>query len=278
VVDAHVHFWDPAKFQYDWLSDIPALQHPHLPADYTAESAGLGVAQMVFVECNCLPSENVREAMWVEQLDERVAGIVAFADLTDTVGLGQTLDQLQRLSRVRGIRHNIQGQAQGFCLQPAFVDGVREVGRRGLTFDVCVTHDQLDDVVQLVRRCPDTRLVLDHCGKPAIRSVVREPWQTRIAELAGHENVWCKISGLLTEADPNYWREEELLPYAQHVVSCFGTERVLYGSDWPVLKLAGRYVDWLGFTRTFTASWSAAERQLFYHVNATHFYGLNDSR
>jgi len=274
MVDAHVHFWDPGNFHYDWLGASTPLNRPFLMSDYSAASAGLGVEKIIFVECNCLPSENVREADWVARLDERIAGSVAFADLTDSIGLGATLDRLQRLSTVRGIRHNIQGQAAGFCLQTAFVAGVREVGRRGLTFDVCVTHDQLDDVVRLARRCPDTRLVLDHCGKPAIRSVLLEPWQTHIAELAGCENVWCKISGLLTEADATYWREEELLPYAEHVVHCFGTARVLYGSDWPVLTLAGRYVDWLGFTRTLTAGWGAADRRLFYHDNATHFYGL----
>jgi L-fuconolactonase len=278
MVDAHVHFWNPVGFQYDWLSGMPALNRAFLASDYAAATARLGVDSIIFVECNCLPSENVREAEWAEQLNAPIAGVVAFADLTDVAGLAPTLDRLQRLASVRGIRHNIQGQAQGFCLQTAFVAGVREVGRRGLTFDVCVTHDQLDDVVQLARRCPETRLVLDHCGKPAIRSALREPWQTRIAELAGYENVWCKISGLLTEADATYWREEELLPYAEHVVSRFGTARVLYGSDWPVLTLAGRYVDWLGFTRTLTASWSAADRQLFYHDNAINFYGLHDTR
>jgi L-fuconolactonase len=278
MVDAHVHFWNPGGFQYDWLSGMPALNRAFLAADYAAATAGLGVDRIIFVECNCLPSENVREAEWAEQLDERVVAIVAFADLMDAAGLAGTLDRLQRVPKVRGIRHNIQGQAPGFCLQTAFVAGVREAGRRGLTFDVCVTHDQLDDVVQLARRCPDTRLVLDHCGKPAIRSGLHEPWRTHIAELAHRDNVWCKISGLLTEADATYWREEELPPYAEHVVSCFGAARVLYGSDWPVLTLAGRYVDWLGFTRTLTASWSAADRQLFYHDNATNFYGLHDTR
>jgi L-fuconolactonase len=277
VIDAHVHFWGPGVFSYEWLAKIPTLHRPFLPAEYTVATNGLGVEQIVFIECNCLPAENVQEVEWVERLDHRVAGTVAFADLTDGARLGQTLDRLQQLPRVRGIRHNIQGQAPGFCLQTAFVEGVREVGRRGLTFDVCATHDQLDDVIKLARRSPDTRLVLDHCGKPAIRSGLLEPWQTRIAELGGCENVWCKLSGLLTEADTTYWREEELLPYADHVVHCFGTARLMYGSDWPVLTLAGRYVDWLGFTRTVTASWSAADRQLFYHDNATRFYGLNDA-
>jgi L-fuconolactonase len=116
--------------------------------------------------------------------------------------------------------------------------------------------------------------VLDHCGKPPIRERRTEPWQTDVAALAAHENVSCKISGLLTEASREGWSDDDLVPYAEWVVGQFGADRVLYGSDWPVLTLAGNYCDWYGFTQRFTAAWSAAERSAFYGANAARVYGL----
>lgn len=275
VIDAHVHFWDPGVLSYPWLAGSATLNRPFGPADHAEAAEGAGIERLVFVEANCHPSENVLEAEWIEQqADRRIAGIVAYAELTDAAGLGRSLDALQDLPRVRGVRHNIQGEPAGFCLQSVFLEGVREAGRRGLTLDVCATHDQLADVVELAHRCDDTRLVLDHCGKPAIRDGLLDPWRARIAELARRPNVWCKLSGLLTEADAAAWREEDLRPFAEHVVDCFGIERLMYGSDWPVVTAAGSYADWLGFVRRFTEGWSAAERRRFYHDNAVRFYRL----
>ncbi|HEY8485689.1 MAG TPA: amidohydrolase [Longimicrobiales bacterium] len=277
IVDAHVHFWNPGLLAYPWLDGIPKLRRPFLPADFASSTGDAPVEKIVFVECNCAPGDNLREVEHVARLAEaepRIAGLVAYVDLTDAAGLDRTLDALSDYPLVKGIRHNIQGEPAGFCLQPAFVEGVRKVGRRGFTFDLCVTHDQLPEVVRLVELCPDTRFVLDHCGKPAIRQGLLEPWKGEIARLAARGHVWCKLSGLLTEADVERWREEDLVPYAEHVVEQFGIDRVLYGSDWPVLTLAGQYADWYGFTRRLTAGWSESERRRFYYENAVHFYGL----
>ncbi len=282
MVDAHVHFWDPGALHYPWLDELPSLRQAFLPHDYRAATGEAPISRIVFVEANCRPDETQREVALVQRLAEdepRIAGIVAFADLTAGLGAGdwgleRTLDVLSGSPRVKGIRQNIQGQPAGFCVQPAFVDGVREVGRRGLTFDLCATHDQLSDVVELVRRCPGTRFVLDHCGKPAIKEGRAERWRTDIAALAVYENVSCKVSGLLTQAAPEARSDEDLVPYAEWVTRYFGKQRVLYGSDWPVLTLAGSYGDWYGFTARFTATWTAAERDRFYGGNAVAVYGL----
>jgi len=282
IIDSHVHFWDPGGIHYPWLKSVPALDRAFLPSDYAAATDGTAITQLVFVEGNCRPEEAPRELEWVKrlaQVEPRIAGVVAFADLTEGLGtrgsgLERTLDELASSPKVKGIRQNIQGQPAGFALQPAFVEGVRAVGRRGLTFDLCVTHEQLREVTDLVRRCADTRFVLDHCGKPAIRHGRLEPWRSDIACLAAQENVCCKLSGLLTEAEPQGRRDEDLTPYAASVVECFGTERVLYGSDWPVLTLAGSCGDWYGFTERFTAGWTAAERRRFYADNAIRVYAL----
>jgi len=281
IVDSHVHFWDPAQLHYPWLDGVPSLHRAFLPRDYAAATGHIPIDRIVFVEANCRPAEARREVELVERLAEagpRVAGIVAFVDVAQGLGprgsgLAKTLDALSTLPRVKGIRQNIQGQPAGFCRTRAFVDGVRAVGRCGLVFDLCATHDQLGEVVDLVRDCPETRFVLDHCGKPAIRQRSLEPWSERIARLAAHENTCCKLSGLLTEAG-EAWCPEDLLPYAARVVECFGPERVLYASDWPVLTLVGDYSTWYGFTERFTRGWGAADRGRFYGDNAARVYGL----
>jgi L-fuconolactonase len=276
VIDSHVHFWDPAALEYPWLEGLPSLRRPFLPRHLRAAAEEVPLQGVVFVEANPRPDQGVEEVRLVRSLtaaEPRVLGIVAFASLSDPGGLPSALDALQAEPRVRGLRHNIQGNPPGFCLRTSFVEGVREVGRRGLTFDLCATHDQLGEVVELARRAPYTRLVLDHCGKPAIRTGAMEPWRAHVRALADLPHLWCKLSGLLTEAGEG-WTEERLEPYAAHVAECFGPDRLLYGSDWPVLTLAGRYRDWYQFTRRLTRAWTEEEQRRFFHDNARECYGL----
>jgi L-fuconolactonase len=281
IVDSHVHFWDPAELHYPWLDALPSLQRAFLPQDYAAATGQVPIGGMVFVEANCRPEESRREVEFVQRLAEaepRIAGIVAFVEMAEGLGtrgsgLGKKLEALSRSPLVKGIRQNIQGHSVGFCAQRAFIEGVREAGRLGLVFDLCATHDQLREVTELVELCPDTPFVLDHCGKPAIHGGGFEAWSADITRLAAHPNVCCKLSGLLTEAG-EAWCPEDLLPYAARVVECFGPERVLYGSDWPVLTLAGDYGTWYGFTERFTQGWSASERSRFYGDNAARVYDL----
>ena len=277
IVDAHVHLWDPATLHYPWLDALPTLQHSFVLADYSAAVGELPVERCVLVEGNCRPAESVREVALFERFAggaPRIAGIVAFAELTMPATFATTLECLTNIARVKGIRRNIQGQPRGFALQRAFVNGVREVGAHGWTFDLCITHDQMGEAIALVEQCPDTQFVLDHCGKPAIRAGARDAWRRDLGRLAAHENVCCKISGLLTEADPTHWRVEDLIPYAADTVECFGIDRVLYGSDWPVLTLAGNYASWFDFTTHITDSWSDHERRQFYGENAARVYRL----
>ena len=274
IVDAHVHVWDPSHLRYPWLSQIPLLARPFLRSEYAAATTGIAIERTMFVEANCLPEQTLDEV----ELFGRIAGstpeapgIVAFASLDEPNSLYRALDQLSANPLVKGIRHNIQGEPRGFCLQPSFVAGVREVGRRGWTFDICATHDQLEDVLELVRACPNTRFVLDHCGKPAIRDRLLDPWRANISAIAEVETVACKLSGLVTEARRE-WRADDLVPYADHVAEAFGVARLIYGSDWPVLTLAATYQDWFAFTEQFTSGWSADDRRAFYGANALRVY------
>jgi L-fuconolactonase len=279
LVDAHVHFWDPEELEYPWLDSVPSLRCAALPAAYDAAIAAAPIDRVVVVEGNCQPTQARRELELFERLaatDARIGGIVAFVELTVPEARDRAFELLSGCALAKGVRQNIQGHAAGFCLQPSFIEGVCAAARRGFTFDLCLTHDQLPEVIDLVGRCPNTRFVLDHCAKPAIRDGAFDdslPWASNLARLARFDNVWCKISGLLTEAGPRH-PEEDVLVYARYAVDCFGTDRVMYGSDWPVLTLAGDYAGWHRLTRRLTADWPAAEARRFYAENALHVYRL----
>jgi L-fuconolactonase len=215
--------------------------------------------------------------VWIDRLadaEPRIAGIVAFLDLLDEAHRDDALVRLADSRRVVGVRHNIQRQPPGFALQPAFVRGVRAVTETGRPFDLCITADQLAEVNALVELCPDTDFVLDHCGKPAIRDDAFVPWAGPIRELASHGGVHCKLSGLLTEARADQRTTAGVRRYAEHVIACFGAERLIYGTDWPVSTLGGGAELWRSITDELTSAWSEIQRRAFYSDNAMRFYGL----
>ena len=151
------------------------------------------------------------------------------------------------------------------------------LGARGLPFDLCITGDQVGDIVELVERCPDTRFVLDHCGKPAIRDDRFARWEASLAMLASHERVVCKISGLLTEARPDQRNAASLRPYVEEARACFGAERLIYGSDWPVSRLGGGVEHWRAIVDELSAEWPEQERRAMLGENAARFYDLEVS-
>ena len=279
VIDAHVHFWNPGALHYPWLRSVPELRRTFQPADFESFASG-EVDQVLFVEANCRPSESMRELDFVDGLAEReprIVGAVAYVDMCDVPARDLALEQLKTRRRVVGVRHNIQGTPRGFSLQPEFVAGVQAVGASDLVFELCITADQLLEVTELVRRCPDTSFVLDHCGKPSIRTDDFEPWATDLARLAEYENVACKVSGLASEARPEQRTAEGLFRYARHAMYCFDSNRVMYGSDWPVVTTAGGEPAWRTIVEGFTSDWTTAGRQAFFSGNAIRLYGLREN-
>jgi L-fuconolactonase len=279
IVDTHVHFWDPEKLVYPWLAGVKSLQRAFGPSDFQSAFASAPIEKMVFVECNVRADQTEQEVSWVESLalDERgLSAIVAFSDLTIHEERLRTalLERLVARPLVRGIRHNIQGQPKGFCLQPSFIAGVQTVHRLGAHFELCVTHDQLEDVLELLRLCPSGRFIVDHGAKPSIKTNLMQPWKARMQEIARFENVSCKISGLFTEADLTRQPVDVVRPYAEHIAASFGPERILYGSDWPVCTLAAEGMRWVDFVQSLTAAWPEREQKLFYRENALNLYRI----
>ncbi|RYD63871.1 MAG: amidohydrolase, partial [Sphingomonadales bacterium] len=193
IVDTHAHFWDVEKLDYTWIERGSPFDRSFHLADYQRASAGLPIERLVFVECDAHASCSVAEAEWVTglaEIDPRIEAIVARVSLLDDAAAA-TLETVAAMPLVRGIRDNIQGNPPGFALQDRFMDGVRAVQLRGLHFELCLKHDQLDETIELVRRCPDGQFVLDHCAKPGIAAGLREPWAAKISDLAALPNVAC---------------------------------------------------------------------------------------
>jgi len=276
IVDSHIHFWDPNRLQYDWLSEVPAINKAFLPVDLAEQASEVNLEKIVFVQCDCVPEESINEVEWVSSLakeEPRIQAIVAFAPLEQGEAVRSHLQKLAEFPLVKGIRRLIQSEGPGFCAQPEFVSGVQLLPEFGFSFDICVIHHQLDDVLHLVAQCPDVSFVLDHIGKPGIKDGQMEPWQTQISKLAQFPNVACKISGLVTEADLEKWTPQDLQPYINHVVNAFGPDRVMYGGDWPVSLLATTYQDWIDTLNAATANLSQENRHKLFYQNACAFYG-----
>ncbi|MFZ1757357.1 MAG: amidohydrolase family protein, partial [Caldilineaceae bacterium] len=272
-IDAHVHFWNPNQIDYPWLVDAPAINRPTFPADLDAARGELSheLAGIVFVEADCNPAHALREAEWVTALaaqDARIRGIVAHAPLQKGEAAGEDLAALQALPLVKSIRRLIQSEPLGFSTGADFVRGVQLLPEFGLSFDLCIFHSQLGDVLRLVEQCPDVSFILDHMGKPGIAAGLTEPWKSQIRELAQRPDIHCKLSGVVTEADKQHWTAAQVQPYMEHILDCFGPERVVFGSDWPVVNLAADYRRWFALATQTISAYSPAEQQMILHDNA----------
>ena len=278
IIDTHLHLWDPGYLRYPWLDDIPMLNKPHLLADYNHATGPIQVEKMVFLQCEVDFAQFMAEAAWVTDLaqaDPRIAGMVPWAPLEKGDGARSDLEKLAANPLVKGIRRIIQFEDDiEFCLRPDFVRGVQALPDYNLSFDICINHQQLANTIKLVAQCPDVQFILDHIGKPDIKHQVLDPWRAEIKTLAGFPNVWCKISGLVTEADHAHWTRDDLKPYLAHVIDAFGFERVIYGGDWPVATQATDYPRWVETLHWAISGASNSETRQLFHDNAIVFYSL----
>ena len=234
---------------------------------------GVGVSRTVLVQAH----QSIEEAHWMLDIVERtdfVAGVVAWADLTSP-DLGRDLDSICTRPGLVGIRHQVEEEPDETWLsKPAVIEGLKEVARHDLAYDLLVKGPHIKYVPQLAEKVPDLRMVVDHIAKPPIAAGVTEPWATGIAAVADIPGVYCKLSGLVTEADHERWTVADLKPYVDHVVEQFGFDRLMWGSDWPVCLLAASY------DRVFSAAMEAVgdltpeQRAGLLSKNATDFYRL----
>ena len=278
IVDTHVHLWHPKQLRYPWLAEVPTLNRAYLLKDYIAAYGALEIESIVFVQCDTHPDDGLKETAWVTSLaavDPRIRGIVAWAPLEEGEQVAPFVEKLAENRLVKGIRRLIQSESVDFCIQPNFVSGVKVLSRYGLSFDICIFHPQLANAIRLVEQCPHVQFILDHIGKPDIKHQLFDPWKQEIATLAAFPNVHCKISGLVTEADLEKWTPADLQPYIEHVISCFGFDRVIYGSDWPVSTQASDYPRWVQTLKDAVSGCSSEALRNLFRDNAVKFYRLD---
>lgn len=276
MIDAHHHLWDPARRAYPWLAGraLDPIRRPYTVDDLRAVTKAAGVHATVLVQT--VPSaEETAEFLAIASAEPLIAGVVGWADLT-APGVADRLAALT--GPLVGIRHQVEDEPDDeWLLRPAVLAGLRAVASEGLAYDLLVRAAQLPAAASVAARLPELRLVLDHAAKPPIAAGEWEPWASGVAALAAHENVVCKLSGLVTEADWTGWEAGHLRRYVDHVLDVFGPARLLFGSDWPVCELAASYELVLDTAIALTGSLSDAERLGVFEHNARAVYGLDAS-
>ncbi|MCX5662940.1 MAG: amidohydrolase [Planctomycetota bacterium] len=282
IIDTHQHLWDPAKLSYSWCAGIPVLNRAFLPDDYQAAVSdlpdGVRIVQSVHVEADVDEPFMADETRWILSVAEdpkRLTKAVVAPCRPELDNFDAYLDAIAH-PRLKGVRRVLHTMPDDHSRGELFVRNVGSLHRRGLTFDLCVKATQLPAAIDLVRRCPDTRFILDHCGVPDVKAKALDPWRDRIREIAKLPNVVaCKISGLVAYADPQHWTANDLRPFIDHAIASFGYDRVMFGSDWPVCTLSAPLRGWLAALLDLTASASPDERDRLFRRNAIKVYRLD---
>jgi predicted TIM-barrel fold metal-dependent hydrolase len=274
-IDTHLHLWDPARFPYSWCAGIPSLNRAFTVDDYLAAAEGSGITKALFMECDVDEPHSLDEALWVQGLAEThpfIAGIVAAAR-PGRDDFPEQLEALLRIPKLRGIRRVLHVADDATSQTALFAEHLRQLGGHGLTFDICMLARQLPLARTLAERCPGTTFILDHCGIPDIKSGTFEPWAGDLRAIAELPHVMCKISGIIAYAAED-WTVSTLRPWVEHVVDCFGWDRIVWGGDWPVCTLGGTLRRWADATDELFAGVSESRRAALLHANAERIYQI----
>ena len=274
-IDSHQHFWDlRSPVPYFWMPpDHPVLTRNYLPADLKTTYDVNRFDGSVFVQA----AHDDREAEWICELAREnpwILGVVAWADL-QSPQLGRRLDELQRHPKFVGVRHIVHDEPDvDWLLRPAVVEGLRELARRGIPYDLLLKPPHLPVAIALMEKVPGLRCVIDHIAKPYIATGEFEPWARQIAGLATIPTMHVKLSGMITEAKVSGWKSEDLVPYVQHVLGIFGPDRCMFGSDWPVCLLAGSWKEVLAAFTQALGRQTLEVRGKVLGETCARFYGL----
>ena len=272
IIDSHVHFWQYDKKRDAWMEGMKILQQDYLPQHLARTLKGNEVDGCVAVQAD----QSELETHFLIELSKThpvIKGIVGWIDLqSDT--LEERLEYFSQYHIIKGYRHIAQGEPAGFLLSDQFLKGIAALQSYSYTYDVLVYHHQLKDAVEFVSKFPDQRFVIDHCAKPDIRNKKIDDWKALMNEIAQNQNVYCKLSGLLTEAKIKEWSAGDFYPYLDAVFNAFGTDRLMFGSDWPVMLVSGIYVQWKSLIEKYMENFPQEEKDKVFGLNAMRFYNL----
>lgn len=273
MIDTHVHFWNFDPVRDNWINDdMQIIRKDFAPENLLDIYNDLNIEGCIAVQASQSEEEN-HFLLELAARHEIIKGIVGWVDLLDP-DLDERLSHWQNHQLIKGWRHVLQAENRDFILNPAFIAGVKQLKKYNYTYDLLCYHNQLDAIIQMVDQIPDQPFVLDHCGKPDVKNQTLKEWTENIKTLANNPNVRCKVSGLLAEADWLNWNERELFNCFDVIFEAFGPERVMYGSDWPVVLISRPYQDWFNLVNNYTEKFTTAERQMIFSDNAKEFYGI----
>lgn len=280
VIDAHHHLWEFNEREYGWIgADMSSIRRDFSVWDLESELSAVGVDGTVAVQAR----QTLAETDFLLEIAEnsnRVTGVVGWFPLRSPSVEEEISNRRAAVERTQlvGARHVVQDEPDpGFILDESFNRGISVLSTFDLVYDILVVEDQLPQAIEFVDRHPNQRFVLDHAAKPRIKERVLEPWRTKLQELAKRENVFCKVSGLITEADKTTWDIESLRPYLDHIFESFGPTRLMFGSDWPVCLTAGSYRQWLESVKDYSDELTESERDALFGGTAQAVYGVSVS-
>jgi len=275
-IDAHHHLWKIGKYDYPWIEPASVLDRDFGPAELAPMLARHGIDRSILVQTIA----SLDETRWFLDLAAAhswIAGVVGWVDLT-AADVPATLDDLiaRHGHRLVGIRHNLHDEPDDrWILRDDVGRSLAAVEARGLAYDLLIRPRHLPVVLELLRRQPELRVVIDHAAKPAIAQRRFDDWAAPLAAIAKHKHVYCKLSGLVTEADHEHWQPANLRPFVEHVLNAFGPARVMFGSDWPVCLLAGTYDRVVAALEQNIGQLSTSEQAEVFGRTAAEFYRLN---
>jgi L-fuconolactonase len=272
VIDTHVHFWKYDKRRDTWMDKMKVLQQDYLPATLASTLRRNGVDGCVAVQA----SQEELETYFLVELSKTyniIKGVVGWVDLQKD-DIEQRLQEFSQYPIIKGWRHVVQEEPDDFLLQKNFNRGIKALEPYGYTFDILIYHHQLKPALEFVSKFPDIKLVIDHCAKPDIAHKKFDDWKLLMLEIAKQPNVYCKLSGLFTEAKWKEWSPADFYPYLDVVFDAFGADRLMFGSDWPVILVSGMYVQWKSLLEKYMEKIDIAERAAVFSNNAIRFYNL----
>lgn len=272
-VDTHVHFWKYNKIRDAWITnDMKTLQQDYLPQTIAQTLKRNDIDSCVAVQADQSEVETLF-LMELSKTHDIIKGVVGWVDLQNE-NIEERLQYFSQFPVIKGWRHVAQVEPNDFLLRKNFQRGIAALQPYAYTYDVLIYHHQLKPALEFISNFPEQKFVIDHCAKPDIRNKKIDEWKMLMQEIAKHPNVYCKLSGLFTEAKWKEWSAGDFYPYLDVVFEAFGTDKLMFGSDWPVILLSGIYVQWKSLLEKYMENFSEEDREKVFGANAMEFYSL----